>query len=225
MTLLPHLERYSRSATEPVQGAVVWLHGLGANGHDFEPVVPELGLPKDLNLRFVFPHAPSRPVTINMGMVMPSWYDILSMSGLRQVNWEQVNTSMEQTRALLAREHARGLPWDRLVLAGFSQGGAIALQTFLELDQRLAGVMALSTYTFKPDALPSAKQSVNATTPVLMHHGLHDPVVPLELAELSRQSLQAAGYALAWQTWPMEHGVCAPQIHAIGKWLAARFTP
>lgn len=221
MTLLPHLERYSRSATEPVQGAVIWLHGLGANGHDFEPVVPELGL--KLNLRFIFPHAPARPVTINGGMVMPSWYDILSMSGLRQVNWEQVETSVAQTRALLLREHERGLPWDRLVLAGFSQGGAIALQTFLGLEQRLAGVMALSTYTFKPDDLPPAAQGLNATTPVLMHHGLHDPVVPLALAELSRQSLQQAGYQLEWQTWPMEHGVCAPQIHTIGRWLSARF--
>jgi len=222
MSLLPHLTRYSQSADQTVQGSVIWLHGLGASGHDFEPLVPEMGL--QANIRFIFPHAPNQPVTINMGMVMPSWYDILSLGEIRQVNQAQVAASVQAIRALLAQEVAQGVPCDKIVLAGFSQGGAIALETALHLEHTLAGVMALSTYLFDPERIPSALESPNRETPFLFQHGTEDPVVPFGLAKRSQAGLKQAGYAVQWQTYPMQHGVCPPQIRDIAQWLQARWS-
>lgn len=221
MTLLPHLTRYSGSQNQPVSGSVIWLHGLGASGHDFEPLVPELGL--NTNIRFIFPHAPERPVTINGGFVMPSWYDILSMGETRQVDLNQVEASVTQIKALLSQEHERGIPSEKIVLAGFSQGGAICLRTALHLKTRLAGIMALSTYIIEPDNIPKASESCNRQTPLLMHHGLMDPVVPLSLAQSSKAVLEKQGYTVQWQTWPMQHGVCPEQIVVIGRWLQQIF--
>lgn len=217
MALLPCLEGWSRSKDQAVTGAVIWLHGLGASGHDFAPLVPHLGL--TANIHFVFPHAPQRPVTINGGMVMPSWYDIYSLGMLRSVSWEQVHESVAQIQALIDQEKARGLTSEQIVIAGFSQGGAIALQLALHSPERLAGIMALSTYLFKPDELPQAARSVNAQTPLLMHHGRWDQTVPLELAERSRTGLEKAGYRVDWKTYPMEHGLCDAQIGDIARWL------
>lgn len=220
-TLIPHLERYSGKADEPVKGTVIWLHGLGDSGHGFEPLVPYLKLKS--NLRFIFPHAPARSVTINGGMVMPSWYDIYSIGALREVSWEQVKTSVGAIEALIQRENERGIPTEQIVLAGFSQGGAVTLELALQTKAKFAGIMALSTYLFKPDQVPPAAESANGRTPLLMHHGRWDPTVPLSLAERSREGLQTAGYAIDWKTYPMEHGVCDAQIADIGTWLDERW--
>lgn len=215
--LITHLERYSRSQTEPVKGSVIWLHGLGDSGHGFEPLVPYLQLRH--NLRFIFPHAPEQAVTINGGMVMPSWYDIYSIGALREVSWEQVKTSVCAIEALINRELERGLSSEQMVIAGFSQGGAIALELALNSPLKFAGIMALSTYLFKPDQVPPASSSPNQQTPLLINHGRWDPTVPLSLAERSREGLERAGYAVNWKTYPMEHGVCDAQIGEIGAWL------
>lgn len=229
MTVLPHLTRYSQNQAtkqttdqdQEVTGSVIWLHGLGASGHDFEPLVPHLGLKS--NIRFIFPHAPQRPVTINGGLVMPSWYDILSLGEIREVDWKQVEQSVADLEAFLKREEEHGIPSKRVVLAGFSQGGAITLQTALHLKQKLAGIMALSTYLFAPETIPNAADTANSNTPILMHHGLYDPVVPLTLAERSQAALKKQAFAINWQTWPMQHGVCPEQIAVIGQWLRSIF--
>lgn len=221
MQLLPHLTAYSRSADAPVTGAVIWLHGLGASGHDFEPLVPYLGLKR--NVRFIFPHAPNQAVTINGGMVMPSWYDILSLGEMRQVDWKQVEASVAAVRALISREGERGVPHEQVVIAGFSQGGAITLQLALSEPERFAGIMALSTYLFTPDEVPPAAASANAATPLIMHHGRWDGTVPLSLAERSRAGLEKAGYKVDWKTYAMEHGVCDQQIGDIAGWLQGIF--
>lgn len=221
MSLLPHLERFSRSQSEPVTGAVIWLHGLGASGHDFEPLVPHLGL--KANIRFLFPHAPEQAVTVNGGMVMPSWYDIYSLGMLRSVDWNQVQASVDAVQALIDREKSRGIASERLVLAGFSQGGAIALQLALNHAERFAGIMALSTYLFEPDQVPLAADAANGKTPLLMHHGRWDQTVPLALAEMSRAGLLKAGYQVDWKTYPMEHGVCPEQIGDIAAWMQRIF--
>lgn len=220
MQLLPHLERYSISPDLPVIGTVIWLHGLGASGHDFEPLVPLLGLTQ--NLRFLFPHAPEKPVTINGGMVMPSWYDILSMGFLRRVSWPEVEASVQALKDFIAAEAQKGIPSERIILAGFSQGGAIVLQTALRLETKLAGILALSTYLLDLDNVPPAANSPNAQTPLAMMHGTFDPVVPFALAERSSEAMQKAGYVLNWQTYPMEHQVCDVQIRDMAKWYQAR---
>lgn len=218
MDLLPHLTRYSKNAQAPVQGCVIWLHGLGASGHDFEPLVPHLGL-DFANIRFIFPHAPARPVTLNMGMVMPSWYDILSIAEIREVNQEQVQSSVQNLRDFIENEHQAGLPYDKIILAGFSQGGAITYETALNFEHQLGGIMALSTYLFDPNQVPPADQSPNQDTALLIHHGRFDPVVAPPLAERSYEALKQAGYTPQWKSYPMEHGVCPEQIQDIAQWL------
>ncbi len=198
------------------EASVIWLHGLGADGHDFEPVVAELGL---AGVRFVLPHAPPRPVTINNGYVMPAWYDILGMDFTAAEDAAGIEQSRQRIEALIARERARGVPAGRLVLAGFSQGGAIALHTGLRHPEPLAGILALSTYLPLADRLPDERHPANADTPIFMAHGLHDPVVPLPLAEASRQRLETLGYRIEWHTYPMEHGVCSEEIADLRAWL------
>lgn len=221
MDLLPAIEL--ETAAHP-QFSVIWLHGLGANGQDFVPVVPELGLQKDKAVRFIFPHAPEMPVTINGGYVMPAWYDILSLSGSsRQIDQAGIERTRKQINALIDREVARGIPADHIVLAGFSQGGAMAYSVGLTYPERLAGVMALSAYIPAPDWLDQQRTVANQHTPILVAHGTHDPVVSLALGEQAKVWLQAHGYALSWQTYPMEHQVCLQEIRAIGQWLNQRF--
>ena len=198
--------------------AVIWLHGLGADGHDFEPIVPELGLPPSLALRFVFPHAPMRPVTINMDMRMRAWYDIAQPGGGGE-DAAGIRESQALLEALIARERARGIPARRIVLAGFSQGGAIVLQTGLRHAERLAGIMALSTYLPLAASLPAEAAPANRDLPVFMAHGEMDPVIDISRAERSREALQAQGYPVQWAAYPMPHSVCADEIDDIARWL------
>lgn len=200
------------------QASVIWLHGLGADGSDFEPIVGELALPAR-PIRFVFPHAPTRPVTINGGMVMRAWYDILGNDVARREDAAGVRASQREIEALIARERERGTAAGRIVLAGFSQGGAIALQTALRHPERLAGIMALSTYVPIADSLTAEAHAANRATPIFMAHGVHDPIVPVALGRRSRDLLASLCYAVEWREYPMPHAVCAEEIVDIGAWL------
>ena len=213
------LECVEREPSVPARSSVIWLHGLGADGHDFEPIVPRLGLAEDLAVRFIFPHAPERAVTINGGMVMRAWYDILGLDIRRDEDIEGLRTSETQVRALVEREVSRGVSEERIVLAGFSQGGAIALQAGVRHPRRLAGIMALSTYLTLPEKLESEASPANGDCPIFMAHGTQDPVVPYEGGQLSRQALEARGYEVEWREYPMQHSVCAEEIADISSWL------
>jgi len=209
---------------------VLWLHGLGADGNDFAPIVPELVRKDWPALRFVFPHAPVRPVTINNGASMRAWYDIVSLDAGRMADRADetgVNQSVAQVEALITREGERGVAPERIILAGFSQGGAVALAAGLRRSQALAGVVALSTYLpLSTAVLAGLDASVPAAAreqPVFMAHGQFDPVVPFAAGEASAARLRALGFKLDWHTYPMAHQVCAEQIHDLGDWLAARF--
>jgi phospholipase/carboxylesterase len=198
--------------------AVVWLHGLGADGSDFVPVVDALDLP-DAPIRFVFPHAPMRAVTINQGYVMRAWYDIVSTDLERRADERGVRDSQRLVEALLAREKSRGIPARRLLLAGFSQGGAIALQTGLRHPERLAGIMALSCYVPIAGSLEPERTEANRDVPVFMAHGLYDPIIPVRLARESHDLLARLGYDVEWHEYPMEHSVSPEEVEAIGAWL------
>jgi phospholipase/carboxylesterase len=198
--------------------SVIWLHGLGADGNDFAPIVPALGLPKAA-IRFVFPHAPIQPVTINGGMRMRAWYDITD-GAIRREDESGVRASQKLIEALVAREKERGTAAKRLVLAGFSQGGAIALQTGLRHPERIAGVMALSTYLPIAGKFSAEASPANRDAPIYMAHGSYDPIVPLARAEESRALLQSLGYAVQWREYPMPHSVCAEEVAEIGAWLS-----
>jgi len=219
-SVLPHIE--TTSGPDP-EAAVIWLHGLGADGNDFAAIVPELDLRGCPPIRFVFPHAPSMPVTINGGYVMPAWYDIISLArDERRIDSAGVLRSCAAIRALIARENQRGIPTRNIVIAGFSQGGAIALQGGLRQAERLAGILALSTYLPIASTLEGERTPANADCPILMIHGTHDPVIPLDRALASRDRLQALGYPVRWQTYPMQHSVCAEEIALIAGWLRER---
>ncbi|HMH19126.1 MAG TPA: alpha/beta hydrolase [Burkholderiales bacterium] len=197
--------------------SIIWLHGLGADGNDFAPIVPELQLPKAA-IRFVFPHAPVQPVTINGGMRMRAWYDITD-GAIRREDERGVRASQALIESLIAREKERGTAPGRLVLAGFSQGGAIALQTGLRHSERIAGVMALSTYVPVGDKLAAETSPANRDVPIFMAHGTSDPVIPLARAEESRALLQSLGYAVEWREYRMPHSVCPEELADIGAWL------
>jgi phospholipase/carboxylesterase len=209
--------------------SIVWLHGLGADGHDFAPIVPELVRPEWPALRFVFPHAPVRAVTINAGMRMRAWYDIPALDGsgadfANRADSEGVEASITQVGALLDREHARGIPAPRTFLAGFSQGGAIALAAGLRRHEPLAGLIALSTYVPMTEA--RARETLHAQAgaqPVFMAHGNGDPVIPLQAGQWSAGVLQRLGFDVDWHTYPMPHSVCPEEIQALGDWLQRRF--
>jgi phospholipase/carboxylesterase len=201
----------------PARAVVIWLHGLGADGHDFEAVVPELQLPTAMAVRFVFPTAPSIPVTINGGMRMPAWYDILEMSIERRVDERQLLASAAAVCALIEREIERGIDSRAIVLAGFSQGGAVAYQAALCFPQPLAGLLALSTYF--ATALSITPHPANRDLPILIGHGSRDPVVPEELGHRARSTLLAMGYKTLYKTYRMEHNVCAEEIADISGWL------
>ncbi len=204
--------------TQPnVDSAVIWLHGLGANGHDFVPIVPELHLPESMGVRFVFPHAPSIPITINGGMVMPAWYDILAMSMEREIDTEQIMASADAVIALIEREISKGIPSNRIVLAGFSQGGAVCYQAALSYNKPLAGLMAMSTYfaTHKT-IVPSA---ANKSIPVHLFHGTQDSMVPEAMGQHALEVLKLLGHDPAYKTYPMEHAVHPQEIHDISVWL------
>ena len=204
--------------------AVIWMHGLGADGNDFVPIVNEIDLSGAPGIRFICPHAPTRPVTINNGHVMRAWYDIAfgDLEGkTRKADEKGVRESQAQIGQLIARENSRGIAASKIVLAGFSQGGAIALHTGLRYPETLAGVMALSTYLPLAESFAQEATPANAKTPVFMAHGTHDPVVPYAMGNSSREQLQQAGYALVWHEYPMQHSVCLEEVADIGRWLTS----
>jgi phospholipase/carboxylesterase len=200
--------------------AVIWMHGLGADGHDFEPIVPELGLPATTRIRFVFPNAPLRPVTINQGHVMRAWYDIRALAGVRREDEAGVRQSARQIEALIARERQRGIAPGRLVLAGFSQGGAMAQHVGLRYPDRLAGILALSCYLPLASTLDTELSPANRDVPIFWAHGLHDPMLPLAMAEQGRAQIAALGYQIVWHQYPIPHSVSAEEIADVARWLA-----
>ena len=215
--LLPAIEL--ETAPGPV-ASVIWLHGLGADGNDFVPIVPELGLPPARAFRFIFPHAPVRAVTINNGMRMRAWYDIAAADLNNRADISGVRQSTDQIEGLIAREKGRGVAAAHIVLAGFSQGGAIALYAGLRHAERLAGILALSTYLVQADRLPAEAAAANRDVPIFMAHGTADPVVRFEWGLASRRALEANGNPVEWHQYPIEHSLCLEEVRAIGVWLA-----
>lgn len=219
MSLLPAVE--IETADHPTH-SVIWLHGLGADGHDFAPIVPDLVSPQWPALRFVFPHAPVRPVTINGGMPMRAWYDIFGFDLLSKQDEAGTRQSIAQVDALIAREQERGVPSERILLAGFSQGGAIALAGGLRHPQKLAGIIALSTYLPVAATLADERSAANANVPIFWGHGTLDPVVILQRGIDSRAALEALGYRVDWHTYPMPHSVCPEEIADLRQWMGER---
>jgi len=220
-SLLPGVEV---ETGRPVTGAVIWLHGLGADGHDFESIVPYLGL-DGLGVRFVFPHAPRRPVTINMGLIMRAWYDIRGLVGAGDADLKGIRESVEQVTRLVDRERDRGVEASKIVLAGFSQGGVIAIHVALRYRETLAGVVALSTYLPEADALERERSAAGRGLPIFQAHGLYDPMVPCEEGEAARDRLQRLGHPVNWNTYPMQHEVHPDEIADLGAWLRGRLGP
>ena len=208
------------TADEP-DGSVIWLHGLGADGHDFEPIIPEFGLPGSLGLRFVFPHAPVRPVTLNGGMAMRAWYDIYSLDREGPVDEEGIDESSSMLEALIDRERERGVDGKRIVVAGFSQGGVIAINSVLRSRQGLGGLLALSTWLALPGA--ASDDDVDTSIPVFMGHGQFDPMVPIQYGKTAAEQLGAAGFDVEWRDYPMAHAVCPQEIADISRWLQSIF--
>jgi phospholipase/carboxylesterase len=218
------LQTLERETASDPQWTVLWLHGLGADGNDFAPIVPELVRPGWPALRFVFPHAPQRAVSINGGMRMRAWYDIREADLARRADEQGVLESVAQVEALIAREALRGIPASRLLLAGFSQGGAIALAVGLRREAPLAGLIALSTYLPMHEQAARAVTTQAPTQSVFMAHGIQDPVVPYAAGERSAARLRELGFHVDWHPYPMPHSVCAEEIRDLGDWLSQRFT-
>jgi phospholipase/carboxylesterase len=206
----------------PASASVIWLHGLGADGHDFVPIVPELALPAAPAVKFVFPHARVRPVTLNQGMRMRAWYDIRTLTAEGRADEEGVRESVKVLGRFIAAERAAGVPSERIVVAGFSQGGAIALHGALRHPEPLAGILGLSCYVPLRTTLETELADANRNTPILLCHGQFDPVLPMELGVMARDWLRSAGYAVEWKEYPMQHQVCLPEIGDIAVWLKAR---
>jgi phospholipase/carboxylesterase len=208
------------TGSNPPDSCVIWLHGLGADGHDFEPIVPELGLSPDLNVRFVFPHAPMIPVTINQGFVMRAWYDIAASDIAERQDESGIRSSQAELIELIEAQIAEGIDSTRIVLAGFSQGGVIALQTGLRFNKPLAGIMALSTYLPLAETLATEKSDENLTIPVFLAHGSADPVIAVDLAYSTRGHLEKQGYQPSWHEYDaMQHSVCAEEIEHMSQWF------
>jgi phospholipase/carboxylesterase len=213
------LEAIEIETTASPGASIIWMHGLGADGHDFVDIVPELGLPARPGIRFVFPHAPMRPVTINGGYVMRAWYDIRDDGGVRREDPAGVRASQTSIEALIQREKERGVPAAAIVIAGFSQGGAMALHTSLRHGERLGGVMALSCSLPLADTLAAEAAPANRDVPIFMAHGTSDPMIRLDWGDAGRQALVAAGYTVEWHTYPMPHSVVWEEIEAISAFL------
>lgn len=213
---LPTAEQ--ETAAKPTH-SVIWLHGLGADGNDFGPIVPQLVGPTSPAVRFVFPHAPVRPVTINNGMSMRAWYDIAAFDLNARQDETGMRASVAEIETLIAREHVRGVPSERIVLAGFSQGGAIALAAGLLHAEKLAGIIALSTYLPMPAALATERHPANLATPIFWGHGVADPIVAIQRGLDSRDQLLALGHPIDWHTYPMLHAVCPQEISDLRHWL------
>jgi phospholipase/carboxylesterase len=216
---LPAIEH--ETAANP-RYSILWLHGLGADGNDFAPIVPELVDPAWPPLRFVFPHAPVRPVTINNGLSMRAWYDIAAFDLNARQDEAGMRASIGEVETLIARERSRGIPSEHIVLAGFSQGGAIALAAGLRHPEKLGGIIALSTYLPLHATLAGERNAANATLPIFWGHGTLDPVVILQRGTDSRDLLQSLGYTVDWHIYPMAHAVCAEEIDDLRHWLGQR---
>jgi phospholipase/carboxylesterase len=199
--------------------SVIWLHGLGADGHDFEPIVPFLGLSSAMAVRFIFPHALIRPVTVNGGAVMRAWYDIIEISTSRGQDEAGISHSAGKVRELIDLEISRGIPASKIILAGFSQGGAMALHVGLRYPEKLAGIMALSAYLLFPERLQSQSSTANAGTSVFIGHGIQDPVVPFSLGQAAHSLLQTGERSVEWHSYPIPHSVSQPEIADIGRWI------
>ena len=200
--------------------SVIWLHGLGADGHDFEPIVPDLHLPHGPDVRFIFPHAPIRPVTINAGYPMRAWYDIRSIDRSAPQDLEGIQASQDIVARLIQNEESRGIDPGNIVVAGFSQGGGIALNAALRYPKKLAGVIGLSTWVPRIEELETERDVANVSTPLFLAHGSMDPMVPETLGRDSADRLEALGYTVGWHSYPMLHGVCQEEIRDIRDWLA-----
>lgn len=221
-TLLPTIELETGDRPD---FSVIWLHGLGADGNDFVPVVSELGLPATAAVRFVFPNAPMMPVTINGGYVMPAWYDILSLDGSRRdVDEVGIRASRDAIRDLIEHENERGIPCERIIIAGFSQGGAMAYTIGLTHPEKLAGIIALSAYLPAPELIQDELSDANLTTPVFAGHGRHDDVVPMMLGEQACDIVRQLGGEPSWHTYAMPHSVSFEEITDIGVWLQERLS-
>lgn len=214
MDLLPAIEFDTTSTPD---SAVIWLHGLGADGHDFAPIVPQLNLPEELAIRFIFPHAPKIPVTVNGGYIMPAWYDILEMDIDRQVDDVQLLASAEAVSRFIDNQMVRGIDSKRIILAGFSQGGAVAYQACLSSAHPLGGLLTMSTYFATSDSIILSE--ANRQIPIEIHHGSFDPVVPEQLGRKAQRFLAGNGYRVRYHTYPMEHSVCPKQISDIAAWI------
>ena len=220
MERLPTLEKHYLPDRD-VKASVIWLHGLGADGNDFAPIVPQLNLSLDFGVRFIFPHAPAIPVTINSGYVMPAWYDIKQIDVDRHVDNEQLQESASRIHDLIDREIERGIQSTRIIVAGFSQGGAVSFEAALSYEQPLAGIMALSTYFATVGTIKI--NAVQKSIPILICHGEHDPVVSESLGKRSRASLEKLGFDPEYHSYPIEHSVCPQEIEDIGKWISRVF--
>lgn len=205
---------------QPADACVFIIHGLGADGHDFEPLVPALKLPEGTNVRFIMPHAPRLPVTVNGGMVMPAWYDILAMDLGRRVDEVQLNKSAERIQALIQEQLDQGIDSQRIIVAGFSQGGAVAYQAALSFPQPLGGLLAMSSYFATADNIAFAE--TNRQLPIEVHHGNFDPIVPESLGRSGADRLTELGYAVNYRQYPMAHALCPQQVGDIGQWLSER---
>ncbi|PCJ48677.1 MAG: carboxylesterase [Gammaproteobacteria bacterium] len=216
------LERITIEPKSPANSAVIWLHGLGDSGAGFAPIVPVLNLPSDHGIRFIFPHAPEQPVTVNQGMVMRSWYDIKSMSLDGRADMQGVLESEEKVKALIQEQLDGGIPANKIVLAGFSQGGVMSLFTGLRYPETLAGIMGLSCYLASGLQLPDNASAANKATPILQNHGLMDDVVPVQAGISANEVLKAAGYNTQWKAYHMPHSVLPVQLSDISKWLVTQ---
>ena len=215
---------YNPAQHANIDHAIIWLHGLGATANDFPPVIPELKLNEQLAIRFVFPQAPNRPITINGGMSMPGWYDIKGMSIDQKEDLAGMTESRHMLEAIIAQQISLGVPSENIIIAGFSQGGAVAYYTAIRSSQKLAGLLALSTYMPFAQASKQEHSGVNTRIAVLASHGEHDQVVPLALGQASAEALRELGYSVTWQTYPMEHQVNLEQLRDIGSWINTTLT-
>ena len=216
---LPYVDVNPQQAYESV---VIWLHGLGDSGNGFAPIVPELKLPADHKIRFVFPHAPIRPITINNGMQMRAWYDIKSLDFNSRADLQGVEESTEQVRQLIEDEINKGIPADKIVLAGFSQGGVVAYHLGLQFEQTLAGILTLSTYMCEAETLAQRASDANKQTPIMVGHGQQDEVVPMYMGQAAYNVLKQNGYQATWHEYPMQHNVCLQELDDISAWIQAR---